>query len=141
MATGSPVASFRTSANSRHSWARGPSLPSIFRGKPTTISPTILSLHSFTISATAFSRFRLGRELEQKLEALLEEVPSPSEQDLMEAFGPAEEMTELLMRRVPQWQQRLWMRLKRSAVAALVVAVTVTVLLALAVFWIKENPL
>ena len=93
------------------------------------------------LNNAGFSRFRLGRELEQKLEALLEEVPSPSEQDLMEAFGPAEEMTELLMRRVPQWQQRLWMRLKRSAVAALVVAVAVILLLALAVFWIKENPL
>ena len=54
-----PVASSTRWANSRYSWARGPSVPSMFLGNPMTTSSTWFSRTSRASSSSTTSAFRL----------------------------------------------------------------------------------
>lgn len=93
------------------------------------------------LQCTRGTKKQLLMQFRISLDSYLEEHPSPTEEDLLAAFGPPEDMSKILMESVSEaeiarfYQQRKWKRI----IAAIIATLLLTLMLYIA-FW-KEKPI
>ena len=91
-----------------------------------------------TLSCCSSAKARLLTKLDSCLELYLEEHPSPTNEDLINAFGPPEEMSNVLMNELSAEETQNYHKfviIKRAITAVLL---TLLIFLTVYVFFIKE---